>query len=575
MNRFYLAVVVVLALAGLAHSQAWDATTTFQMGGFCAADNICYPDPSNPDWGTPVTNAYQQLGLVPGILGFDLLAFRAVEANENTYAGHPCGYTYAQAKCAGLGIVDGIGTPEVLICWGINDRAEGDPEMFATRGIDSLDISVVLDVTGLPPGTPIIIYYSWDHYGGIGGDHETQPPSTPFEDSCRATGTLNISGKPEQFRGRFDYYSPPFGLWGTNRRQNQTDTLMRTVGDQITVTVSLRTASHANHLWPWTDLDKSTASEWGQIRLRIGSPPTPTPPDSLYTSWLEFSQDIGADAELSDPNVSGNERFDPGDAYQWQGPPLPPGGTDGIRDDQVLFGHDPFPAVPDLAVPPATRAPVGSGLPPDSLRDLYFDLDGHDNLELDIRDHISGPGYPSIPPFPSHCIHGGEYLFISFDDDLAPHYTTGAVPVGSASPWTALIYGKSSTTDEVIGLNVFPFAPGVVYFQYPYLTEGGVHQSLLPNPDGGESEDDDVDALDICDDECGFWYLSVDHEATYGLDPGVIYIALSSGPVPVVSQVHLGTIDGTDIDAFEFVWIWDESAQRNGLALLFSVDDDD
>ena len=44
---------------------------------------------------------------------------------------------------------------------------------------------------------------------------------------------------------------------------------------------------------------------------------------------FEFSVDIGSDSELSDPQVDGNEGFDPGDVYLWQSAPVPAGGRDG------------------------------------------------------------------------------------------------------------------------------------------------------------------------------------------------------------------------------------------------------
>ena len=64
---------------------------------------------------------------------------------------------------------------------------------------------------------------------------------------------------------------------------------------------------------------------------------------------MEFSVDIGGDTELSDPNVDGDEGFDPGDVYVWIGPPvtppLVPGGRDGFKDDDaaLAIGLDPFP----------------------------------------------------------------------------------------------------------------------------------------------------------------------------------------------------------------------------------------
>ncbi|OYT13294.1 MAG: hypothetical protein B6I19_05870, partial [Bacteroidetes bacterium 4572_114] len=115
--------------------------------------------------------------------------------------------------------------------------------------------------------------------------------------------------------------------------------------------------------------------------------------------------------------------------------------------------------------------------------------------------------------------------------------------------------------------------------------EGLVHESMKPNPDGIEEVDDDVDALDFISDENlqSVYYFSPDHEATC-FDPmngnmlkgGSIYINGPAGITEVINcATHLGLNNGTDIDAFEFGWLWDNDAGRLGLALLFSVDDDD
>ena len=89
-----------------------------------------------------------------------------------------------------------------------------------------------------------------------------------------------------------------------------------------------------------------------------------------------------------------------------------------------------------------------------------------------------------------------------------------------------------------------------------------------------------MDELDIRNGSCSEWYFSADHEASYVFDPGTIYEKIGGGPgggwTPVVTDTtHLGLPASTDIDAFEFCWLWDQNENRNGLALLFSVDDDD
>jgi hypothetical protein len=119
-----------------------------------------------------------------------------------------------------------------------------------------------------------------------------------------------------------------------------------------------------------------------------------------------------------------------------------------------------------------------------------------------------------------------------------------------------------------------------VLFSYSVGSETDLLESCGPNPDVGQTEDDDVDSLDltVSRDACSIWLFSADHEATAGLDPGSIYEAVpGSAPAAVIQgTVHLGLPAGTDIDAFEFVWLPDPSMPSSDvLALLFSVDDDD
>ena len=76
---------------------------------------------------------------------------------------------------------------------------------------------------------------------------------------------------------------------------------------------------------------------------------------------FEFSVDIGSDTELSDPQMDGDEGFDPGDVYWWQGAAghLRAAG-DGFKDDMRIFQYrTPGPIPPDT-IPPTTRVPVGT-----------------------------------------------------------------------------------------------------------------------------------------------------------------------------------------------------------------------
>ncbi len=302
---------------------------------------------------------------------------------------------------------------------------------------------------------------------------------------------------------------------------------------------------------------------------------------------IEFSLDIGSDKELSDPFANGEEGFDPGDVYWWLGPPVTPPtvpcGRDGFKDDAILFGPDPFPDAPDCAVPAATRVPVGPCAPDCySCYDSYFDLDGHDQLDVSLTDVIPQDGLENpipIGPLNTKCVYPARYLILSYDDDMAPGWSLNDVPTIVPSP-AGLTHGSALFRDEVLGVEVGP-GPGIplpLLSVSPFLHEVGLHLSLAPDPTPGEEKnDDDADSLDVVptDYECAVWYFSADREAGMGLDPGGIYEVIPGGVTKVIDdQIHLGLPESTDVDAFEFIH-FTNTAGGTSLALLFSVDQDD
>ena len=294
---------------------------------------------------------------------------------------------------------------------------------------------------------------------------------------------------------------------------------------------------------------------------------------------IEFSLDIGSDAELSDPNMDGDEVFDPGDVYFWQGPFFG-GPVNGFKNDAAIFGGDYAPT------PFGPVAPVCTSGQTIQNYVEYFDLDGHDQTDFDIRQFIDGltPLPQPINAFPSQCVHTSEFLAISFDDDKGAGWIACDVPVTAPSPFAGLdSYGTTAYKDEVLGLRLTTIGvPATVGSMYGVADERGVHTNLSPNPNIDREHDDDVDSLDAVmnPDGCPFWYFTADHEATGiagagPLDPGSIYLNTGFGPMQVIDDVvHLGLAESTDIDAFEFVWTNTASGQLV-LTLLFSVDDDD
>jgi len=281
--------------------------------------------------------------------------------------------------------------------------------------------------------------------------------------------------------------------------------------------------------------------------------------------FLEFSLDIGSDCELSDPQMDGDEFFDPGDVYNTAHPMPAP--KEGFKDDASIFGMDPAPSITA-----GSRVPVGFGDP--SLYAEYFDLDGHDQLDFELPTDL--PDSPRLLEaadyLPTNCVVVPHTLLFSFDDD-GPRGWGAPVP-GDVPVTVPPTYGTTAGLDELLSDTYPPSGAPVAY-----ADEITVHAALAPNPDNGDDEDDDVDSLDYSDSDCQFWYFTADHEANLGLDPGDIYLAnpsMVAGPLLVVDDVNnLGISDDTDVDAFEFVWEEDPSGAFYVLAVLFSVDQDD
>jgi hypothetical protein len=297
-------------------------------------------------------------------------------------------------------------------------------------------------------------------------------------------------------------------------------------------------------------------------------------PDETEPYFFEFSLDIGSDTEMSDPAMDGDEAFDPGDVYRGgPGPRVSPPGQDAFKDDMAIFGLDPWPDPPDPLG--ATIVPVGTGSAQTYAN--YFDLDGHDQTDFSLI----GVQYP-LPAPPSVCVHSPEFLIVSIDDDMTAGWPWLDVPVTAPSPAGIVSYGTTAGRDELLGATVAlqPTPPPFPIVQiYPVADEIAVHQSLAPNPDAGDPDDDDVDSLDVVEApaSCPQWFFSPDHEGHVGLDPGGIYEVTPTGPVQVIDEfIHLGIPEDADIDAFEFTVLDPPDQPRQPmLALLFSVDDDD
>jgi len=300
-----------------------------------------------------------------------------------------------------------------------------------------------------------------------------------------------------------------------------------------------------------------------------------------------FSLDIGSDTELSDPVMDMDEVFDPGDAYLFNGAYMALPGADGYFDDVQAFGVDPL---PDGSIP-GTGAPCLSGIPIDQLKPDYFDMDGIDLIEADLRQYVFGEGQPSVEKFSDPFVYVPDSMYISFDDDDAWAYSdaSGSIPrLGFSS--AGMLYGEQTAKDEIleVDLNIIVPHQAQIMSIVPKYNELPIHPNLTPDPSWASSNpndhDDDVDALDIPYelDDAARTYFSADHEAIYTdfngnpLNPGSIYLAEGGKAYEVINaQTDIGLSPDTDVDAFEFAWLFDDQNQYNALALVFSVDEDD
>ena len=492
-------------------------------------------------------------------------------------SGHWCkGYSSGQLWAVG----DGFLTQEVRIkyaMWGSGGAK--DPNGYDATEIDAFTFSVTLLIQGAPPGFPLDVYASWRHFGGIG--------NIDGGDNALTNAQLNIGPWGNVLNGKFNFDSSVIS--GFNRQRG--DLPMQTMfnGNALTITFignGNATAGPPNPGAVCANTDKADFNQSGEVVIRIGAQPVLSLPDTLNggiagVQSIEFSVDIGSDAEKSDPTADSNEVFDPGDAYVSSQVPLPSCGADGSRDDNFYQGFDCFPNAPDCPVPASTRAPVGSGFPLPLVESSFGDMDGLDNLDVQLEQFLYGPGTPGIGYFLSTCINDAEYLYVSYEDDSPELFTnnvTPSVPVNSQPAYVPQTYSTEIFGLAMWGGGVYPKSPAM---EWNYLTESQLHINLAPNPTGSDVNDDDVDAIDIRDNTCSEWYFSLDHEAhgcVAGLNPGAIYRATNAGPVLIVDpQIHLGLPFGTDMQDFEFTWLSGllPPFAYTSLALLYTVDEDD
>lgn len=475
--------------------------------------------------------------------------------------------------------VGGDGTNTMIVDWYNWASVYALLEPFYHAHVQSTywyDMTIqVMPGGGYNVGDAIELFFQF-HFSGSGWTrHENF-----VEDPVSTTNTCNFNGN--SLIGNLYNFSNPPGVSGW-RRETTNGSMMVAVGDIFTLDFNSVNQAEINP--PGLFLasgqkDRAHSKFRGKITLSLDSIPAPPQFNPTYNPRIEFSLNIGSDAELSDPNQDNNEVFDPGDAYLMNGPFMA-APQNGVKDDATIFGFDPAPD----QFNPATIVPVGSGVfQPGN----YFDLNGMDNMQASLFGLSYGPGLPSISYFSDSLVFLAEYLLISYDDDAPQNWSmANAVPVNSQSPIAFDTYGKTTRADEVIAIDMDPYnVPSFPFTIDSLWNESNIHPNLAPNPDTGEERDNDVNALNYFPNQFidGYFYFSVSHEATFNhpivpgaLNPGSVYQLLSPGNfVEVVNPVvHLGLIDGVDINAFSFGWVFDSIQARLGLALLFSVNVDD
>jgi hypothetical protein len=315
----------------------------------------------------------------------------------------------------------------------------------------------------------------------------------------------------------------------------------------------------------------------------------PAPADVTY----RYSVDLGSDLDLSDPVTTSNNWMDCGNVWKESTPTLWKNDCDNDGEELGIIwptfaGTAPQPAPSDVANPDN----AGKGSP--DVREqygAYWDMDDDDQLGIKIPDNmVSNPrvllrssyGHSRAQWTEKGIHYQPGWLAISYDEDRADGwYSSDEIPTKTPA-WDC--YGTSLWKDEVCE------ATGTFgKWGTPVGVRTEANLGLSPNPtstEGDEQYNDDIDALDIEDHE--YWYLTPDHEANWGYDPGSVYMVDSpqmTHAVQVLDDVeNIGVTLDTDIAGLEFCAIGydmfydlfgyhpeDMEEDDDALCLLFTV----
>ncbi len=290
-----------------------------------------------------------------------------------------------------------------------------------------------------------------------------------------------------------------------------------------------------------------------------------------------YSTDLGSQWDQSNPNGAGP--MDCGDIYLEN-----PG-----NNTAILYKDDTGPTQwwtgwPYNTAPQPTPAMIGTS--PVDEYSFYFDLDGEDQLDIDVM--VGQPNELIGGPM-EYAQKGLTYMpgvvHVSYDDDGPNGWAvSGDVPV------TALPDDAIEIYETPLNLSPPPTNVGMGTMVRDEFMLG-----LGQNPPT-QDHDDDVDALDwhgpLHPFDVPFTnrYWSPDHEANMGNDPGGIYLTINGAGLnqsQVINEPDLDIIlsQEADVDAFEFIAINEETYNElfdprplvgvDYLVILFSVDQDD
>lgn len=572
--RHWSALTVLLCGAAPLSAQVWSVPGSALGGvGEAEADDVtdttpgCLTSASAVQW-------------LPGVLGSDLGAVTGADCDYRT----PQPACELAARGGGNVRVDGVGSSVLVLRWrfAASTFHSCDRVTWFARGETRWNASLTVDIAGVAPGTPVTVAYQWR-----GLSATTQNPEAFIEDEARVRFSRLWVDATELTGGFFDI---PGGTIVRNQ-PGQSGAFTVLAGAPLPISVGAECLAVIRDPGAGAfSQDESSALYTGTLVLSlVPNPPDPFPDPAAV--FREFGLDLGSDREIGDANLNANGAFDPGDAYPWNGPSIPPPGQNGPRDDAAVFlGVDPG---------PAPLAPLGPPYCSNATLPLAFnwhDADDFDATEVSLSPVLINGPLAAPVPITSGCIYGVDDLLVSFEDDRERPLTFAAgpvcdIPIGEASP-TGVVRGSSAARDEVLALSLVRVAPAswAIGSVFGVAAEDAVHPSLSPNPPAapfapGSGADDDVDGLDVsvAAGDCPVWYFSPDHEAPIlhpitglPLDPGTVYEQTPAGPVPAVTPAHLGLAPGVDVRAFEFVTMDDPASGVAGaLAVLFGVARDD